>query len=55
MTGPQRVRIIVEGFINLGVTTIVVSLMDPEFRDNDFRSLELFRKEIIDPIREIGS
>jgi len=52
LTGtPDRIHAIVEGFVNLGVSDITVSFMDPEFRENDFRSLELFGKEVINPIR----
>jgi alkanesulfonate monooxygenase SsuD/methylene tetrahydromethanopterin reductase-like flavin-dependent oxidoreductase (luciferase family) len=48
---PDRIRAVIAGFVDLGVSNIIVSFMDPEFRENDFHSLELFAKEVIDPIK----
>jgi alkanesulfonate monooxygenase SsuD/methylene tetrahydromethanopterin reductase-like flavin-dependent oxidoreductase (luciferase family) len=48
---PDKVRSVMEHFAELGATNIVVSFMDPEFRENDFHSLELFSKEVVHPMK----
>jgi alkanesulfonate monooxygenase SsuD/methylene tetrahydromethanopterin reductase-like flavin-dependent oxidoreductase (luciferase family) len=47
----ERVREIIVGFVKLGASDFIVSFMDPEFRENDFHSVELFSKEVIHPIK----
>ena len=47
----DRVHKIMTDFVNLGATDIIVSFMDPEFRENDFESINLFSKYVIDPIK----
>jgi alkanesulfonate monooxygenase SsuD/methylene tetrahydromethanopterin reductase-like flavin-dependent oxidoreductase (luciferase family) len=48
---PDEVRSVLAGFVDLGASNLIVSFLDPAFRENDFHSLELFAKEVLSPIK----
>jgi alkanesulfonate monooxygenase SsuD/methylene tetrahydromethanopterin reductase-like flavin-dependent oxidoreductase (luciferase family) len=50
---PYTVREIIRSYIGLGVSDFIIAFMEPEFRENDFHSIELFGKEVIDPIKSV--
>ncbi|NIN52129.1 MAG: LLM class flavin-dependent oxidoreductase [Nitrososphaeria archaeon] len=50
---PDMIRDVIKSYIDLGVSDFIITFMEPDFRKNDFRSIELFGKEVINPIKSI--
>lgn len=52
LTGtPDKIRNVVEGYIKLGVSDFLVTFRDIEYDENDFESVELFGKKVIESIK----